>query len=59
MRKSKGNLHVVEQNDAPREIAGDIYAKGREKAEDRGHWARVHIEADKRNLPRGLFGWLR
>lgn len=31
----------------------DIYARDRDKLEDRERWARVHIEADKR---KPLFG---
>lgn len=48
-------LRSVPKSDKPLDLAKDIYAAGREKREDREHWARVHIEADKRNLSRGWF----
>lgn len=55
MRSGRAKLAAVPDADAPLIIARDIYAAGREKREDRSHWAKVHIEADKRNLPRGWF----
>jgi hypothetical protein len=50
MRKSK--LSIVPRKDKPLDLGGDIYAEGRDKREDKERWARVHIDADRRNLPR-------
>jgi hypothetical protein len=54
MSARRGNLQAVPPADKP-DMAGDIYADGRTKREDREHWARVLIDADRRNLPRGWF----
>lgn len=54
----RAKLKAVPATDKPLDMAGDIYAKAKAEIEKRD-WATVHIEADRRNLPRGLFGWLR
>lgn len=55
MSAGRAKLKAVPSADAEPDMGEDIYASGREKREDREHWANVHIEADKRNLPRGWF----
>jgi hypothetical protein len=49
MRRNK--LTVVPDGQ-PLDMGNDIYAEDREKREDRERWAKMHIEADRRNLPR-------
>jgi hypothetical protein len=51
----KPTLRSVPDPAQPRELAGDIYADTKARVndpKDKDRWARVHIEADKRNLPR-------
>lgn len=61
MSSARPKLAAVPDAEAPLDLAGDIYAKGREKREDREHWAKVHIRGDRAqpiSLPdriRGLF----
>jgi hypothetical protein len=47
---AKPDLTVVrdEPSDRPSDLADDIYAAGRAKANDREHWRRLHERGDRR-----------